>query len=110
MQRIATFFLILILSALPVLSIAMSVIPVTTTHADSCCPTQTSQLSKQHDYHDCCSSGECDCDTAYFNNSITSNSIILLTFYNQFQFYQYFSPSFISSPPDFLYRPPRIIL
>ncbi len=116
MQRLAIFFLMIILSALPSLSIATSIISTTTNQ--TCLEHSKTQTSHQANQHDCCqildqqhcANGQCDCDAGQFSSSLTSNTIATSISYHHPAFQQSLLVSFISHQSNSLYRPPRAIL
>lgn len=117
MQRLAMLFLILILTALPVLSIATSVIFANSNTTPICQQPAEMQASHFASEHDCCQmqgnhcvNGQCDCDTGHFSSSLTSNLLTLPLYCQQPVFQQCLLLGFISHRSNSLYRPPRIIL
>ncbi len=118
MQRLAMFFLIIILSAFSALSIATSIISTTT---DQTCLEHTKiQISHQANENNCCqilnghcSDGQCtdggNCDAGQFSSSLTSNAIITSIAYHHPTFQLSLLVSFISRSSNSLYRPPKAI-
>jgi hypothetical protein len=117
MQRLAMLFLILILTALPVLSIATSIISASPNTTRTCQQHTEMQVGNATPPPDCCqlldnhcASGQCDCDTGHFSSSLTSNLSTFPVYYQQSVFQQSLSLGLISYRSNSLYRPPRIIL
>lgn len=120
MRRLAMLFLILILTALPVLSIATSVIsasPNNKTTTLTCQQHTEMQTGNATKHPDCCqlldnhcASGQCDCDTGHFSSLLISNLSTFPIYYQQSVFQQSLSLGLISHRSNSLYRPPRIIL
>ena len=117
MQRLAMLFLILILTALPVFSIATSVISASPNTTLTCQQHTEMQTGNATKHHDCCqlldnhcASGQCDCDTGHFSSLLISNLSTFPIYYQQSVFQQSLSLGLISHRSNSLYRPPRIIL
>jgi len=112
MQRLAMFFLMIVLSALPVLFIATSIISTTTDQ--TCLEYTNTQANHQVNEPDCCQilNKHCangQCDAGQFSSSLINNNNTITTpiSYHHPAFQQFLLVSFISHQSNSLYRPPK---